>query len=33
MLIEVRRQGDQLISTDICSCRFVKLLGQAGWTE
>jgi len=33
MLIEVRRQGDQLISTDICSCRFVKLLGLAGWTE
>jgi protein-L-isoaspartate(D-aspartate) O-methyltransferase len=33
MLIEVRRQGDQLISTDICSCRFVKLLGVAGWTE
>ena len=32
-LIEVRRQGSELISTDICSCRFVKLLGQAGWTE
>jgi protein-L-isoaspartate(D-aspartate) O-methyltransferase len=33
MLIEVRRRGDQLLTTDICSCRFVKLIGQAGWTE
>jgi protein-L-isoaspartate(D-aspartate) O-methyltransferase len=31
MLVEVRRHGDQLVSTDICPCRFVKLIGEEGW--
>jgi protein-L-isoaspartate(D-aspartate) O-methyltransferase len=33
MLIEVRRQGDELVTTDICPCRFVKLIGQEGWAK
>ncbi|MDP9175339.1 MAG: protein-L-isoaspartate(D-aspartate) O-methyltransferase [Planctomycetota bacterium] len=33
MLVEIRRQGDQLIPSDICPCKFVKLIGQEGWTE
>lgn len=33
MLIEVRRRGHDLITKDICACRFVKLIGQAGWSE
>ena len=31
MLIEVSRKSDQLIRTDICACRFVKLIGSEGW--
>jgi len=31
MLIEVQRMGDTLVSTDICPCRFVKLVGEEGW--
>jgi protein-L-isoaspartate(D-aspartate) O-methyltransferase len=31
MLIEVLRAGDKLIRTDICACRFVKLIGTEGW--
>lgn len=31
MLVEIRRQGDQLRLTDVCSCVFVKLIGQEGW--
>jgi protein-L-isoaspartate(D-aspartate) O-methyltransferase len=33
VLVEVRRRGDVLQRTDICPCRFVKLIGQAGWSE
>jgi protein-L-isoaspartate(D-aspartate) O-methyltransferase len=33
VLVEVRRRGDALQQTDICPCRFVKLIGQAGWSE
>jgi hypothetical protein len=33
MLVEVRKQGDQLVSTDICPCRFVKLIGDEGWRD
>jgi protein-L-isoaspartate(D-aspartate) O-methyltransferase len=33
MLLEVRRQGDELITSDICPCRFVKLIGKQGWPE
>ena len=31
MLIVVRRDGQKLHSTDVCPCRFVKLIGQEGW--
>ncbi len=31
MLVGVRRKGDELESTDIVPCRFVKLIGQEGW--
>lgn len=31
MLVEVHRRGDTLESTDICPCRFVKLIGEEGW--
>jgi protein-L-isoaspartate(D-aspartate) O-methyltransferase len=31
MLVSVRRQGDQLHTTDVCPCRFVKLIGNEGW--
>jgi protein-L-isoaspartate(D-aspartate) O-methyltransferase len=33
MLVEVRRHGEDLIRRDICGCRFVKLIGEAGWSE
>ena len=33
MLVEVRRQGDRLVSKDICQCRFVKLIGEQGWED
>lgn len=33
VLVEVRRRGDELLTTDVCGCRFVKLIGQAGWDE
>jgi protein-L-isoaspartate(D-aspartate) O-methyltransferase len=33
MLLEIRRQGDALPTTEICPCRFVKLIGQEGWAE
>ena len=33
MLVEIRRQGDQLKVTDVCPCRFVKLIGQEGWEK
>ncbi len=31
MLVEVRRRGDRLATTDVCPCRFVKLIGVEGW--
>ena len=31
MLVQVRRRGEQLITRDICACRFVKLMGAEGW--
>lgn len=31
MLVEVRRAGTELQVSDICQCRFVKLIGQEGW--
>ncbi len=33
MLVEVRKRGDDLVSTDICPCRFVKLIGDEGWKK
>jgi len=33
MLVEVQRVGDKLLRSDICGCRFVKLIGQEGWAE
>jgi protein-L-isoaspartate(D-aspartate) O-methyltransferase len=31
MLQVVRREGDDLKVTDVCPCRFVKLIGDEGW--
>ena len=33
MLVEVRREGQDLRVTDVCPCRFVKLIGQEGWEQ
>ena len=33
MLVEVTRSGRRLETKDICSCRFVKLIGEGGWKE
>ena len=31
MLVSVTRRGDRLDASDICPCRFVKLIGKEGW--
>jgi protein-L-isoaspartate(D-aspartate) O-methyltransferase len=31
MLVSVKRSGEKLSQTDICPCRFVKLVGNEGW--
>ena len=31
MLVVVRREGKKLHSSDVCPCRFVKLIGVEGW--
>ncbi len=33
MLMEVRRDGAELTTTDVCPCRFVKLIGEEGWQK
>jgi len=33
MLIEVRREKSKLLTSDVCPCRFVKLIGQEGWAK
>jgi protein-L-isoaspartate(D-aspartate) O-methyltransferase len=33
VLTEVTRVGNELISKDVCACRFVKLIGEEGWTK
>jgi protein-L-isoaspartate(D-aspartate) O-methyltransferase len=33
VLVEVRREGLGLKTTDICLCRFVKLVGENAWSE
>lgn len=32
-LVEVQRVGQNLQSSDICACRFVKLIGREGWGQ
>ncbi|MCC6424211.1 MAG: protein-L-isoaspartate(D-aspartate) O-methyltransferase [Phycisphaerales bacterium] len=31
MLVQVKRNGHELAQSEICPCRFVKLIGQEGW--
>ena len=31
MLVSIRRDGAKLHTTDVCPCRFVKLIGEEGW--
>jgi protein-L-isoaspartate(D-aspartate) O-methyltransferase len=31
MLVQVRRKGNELKVSNICACRFVKLIGHEGW--
>ncbi len=31
MLVVVKRDGAKLHTTDVCPCRFVKLIGREGW--
>jgi protein-L-isoaspartate(D-aspartate) O-methyltransferase len=31
MLVTVRRNGQKLETTEVCPCRFVKLVGREGW--
>ena len=33
MLVVVRRSGEELQTTNICPCRFVKLIGKEGWKQ
>lgn len=33
MLVEVTRVGGELIVKDVCACRFVKLIGDEGWSR
>lgn len=33
MLVEVRREANDLKVSEICPCRFVKLIGQEGWKD
>jgi protein-L-isoaspartate(D-aspartate) O-methyltransferase len=33
MLITVRRNGNKLVTTEVCPCRFVKLVGHEGWAK
>jgi protein-L-isoaspartate(D-aspartate) O-methyltransferase len=33
MLVEVRRNAQGLTTTEICPCRFVKLIGREGWSD
>jgi protein-L-isoaspartate(D-aspartate) O-methyltransferase len=33
VLIEIRREGISLRRTDICLCRFVKLIGEHAWED
>jgi protein-L-isoaspartate(D-aspartate) O-methyltransferase len=33
MLLRLRRDGNEMVSTDLCPCRFVDLIGQAPWAN
>ena len=33
MLVSVTRAGNELNITNLCPCRFVKLIGAEGWPE
>ncbi len=33
MLMTVRRKGEKLETTEVCPCRFVKLVGHEGWAK
>ena len=33
VLVEVRRHGQRLETTEVCGCRFVKLIGEEGWAK
>jgi protein-L-isoaspartate(D-aspartate) O-methyltransferase len=33
MLVSVTKRGDELDITDLCPCRFVKLIGEHGWRD
>ena len=33
MLLEVTKVGTQLITKEVCACRFVKLIGEEGWEK
>lgn len=33
MLVSITRQGDHLHITNLCPCRFVKLIGDEGWPK
>jgi hypothetical protein len=33
MLTEVTRVGGELVAKDVCACRFVKLIGEEGWSK
>jgi protein-L-isoaspartate(D-aspartate) O-methyltransferase len=33
MLVTVRRHGNKLETTEVCPCRFVKLVGREGWAN
>ena len=32
-LVSIKRIGQRLIETEICPCRFVKLVGAEGWPQ
>lgn len=33
MLQVIEKRGGRPVTTDVCACRFVKLIGDAGWPE
>jgi len=33
MLVTIRRNGHKLETTEVCPCRFVKLVGREGWAK